>query len=463
MTALVVGVGAVGYAVADAYDAVPGVLTVRPEPTPPPPFPTAPGTRAAAAVDDVLPPAGTEAPVPDPAALAAAVAPVLQNPALGPSVGASVVDALTGTVLLDVDAAAPREPASVAKLLTAAAALARLGPQATIPTRAVLGAVPDQVVLVAGGDVLLAAGHGDPAAANGHAGLADLADATAAALLAEGRTAATVAVDDTLFTGPSMGPGWTRGDVAAGFVAPVTAIAVDAGRVRPERYAPRVEDPALAAAETFAGLLRERGVQVPAPAARTVAPPQASALAEVRSAPVADVVGYMLAASDNNAAEALARLVAAEAGRPTSFADAAAAVLDEVAALGVDVTGATLADGSGLSDGSALPAGVLADVLSVAAGPRHPGLRPLLVGLPVAGLQGTLGGRFGVDGAVAGVGAVRAKTGSLTGVTSLAGTVVDADGRLLAFAVLADSVPATGPARAAVDTFAATLATCGCR
>jgi serine-type D-Ala-D-Ala carboxypeptidase/endopeptidase (penicillin-binding protein 4) len=344
-----------------------------------------------------------------------------------------------------------------------AAALSRLGGDATFTTRVVTGVAPDEVVLLGGGDVLLAPGAGDPAAANGHAGLDDLAEATATALRSQGRTAVAVRVDDSLFSGPSMGAGWTQSDLALGFAAPVTALAVNAGRVEDERYAPRVADPSLAAGETFAGLLRAEGVAVAGDVARTVAPAEPEVLAEVSSAPVADVVGYVLAASDNTAAEAMARMVAVEMGRPAAFADAARAVLDEVALLGVDVSGVTLADGSGLSDGSSMPAQVLTGLLATAASGEHPELRPLLTGLPVAGLDGTLLDRFTDDGAVAGLGAVRAKTGSLTGVTSLAGTVLTVDGRLLVFAVLADAVPATGPAREAVDSMAAVLAGCGCR
>jgi D-alanyl-D-alanine carboxypeptidase/D-alanyl-D-alanine-endopeptidase (penicillin-binding protein 4) len=455
-------VGGLGYAAADAYDVVPGVLTTAPRPTPPPPFPVAPGAaERSSAAPEVLPAVDTDAPLPAPDALSGVLAPLLAAPPMGPSVGVVVADALTGQVLFDAGGATPREPASVAKLLTAAAALARLGPDVTVSTRAVAGGTPDEVVLVGGGDVLLAAGAGNPDAANGRAGLGDLAAATAAALRRQGRSTVAVRVDDSLFSGPGTAPGWSPADVGLGFVAPVTAVAVDAGRLRPERYAPRAPDPALAAAAAFADGLRAEGIQVAGDVARTVAPAGARVLGEVTSAPLSEVVSYLLASSDNTAAESLARLVARGMGRPAAFADSARAVLDEVALLGLDVRGAILADGSGLSEGSAVPARLLTDVLVAAASPDHPDLRALVTGLPVAGLNGTLLERFA--GSAAGVGVVRAKTGSLMGVSSLAGTVRDADGRLLVFAVLADAVPAAGPARAAIDAVAAALAGCGCR
>ncbi len=62
---------------------------------------------------------------------------------------------------------------------------------------------------------------------------------------------------------------------------------------------------------------------------------------------------------------------------------------------------------------------------------------------------------------------VRAKTGTLTSVSALAGVVHDSDGRLLAFAFVADEVaPGDGPttaAEAALDRLASILARCGCR
>ena len=57
---------------------------------------------------------------------------------------------------------------------------------------------------------------------------------------------------------------------------------------------------------------------------------------------------------------------------------------------------------------------------------------------------------------------VRAKTGTLTGVSSLAGIVTDADGRLLVFALMSNGVN-PGQVRPRLDAIAAQLGRCGCR
>jgi D-alanyl-D-alanine carboxypeptidase/D-alanyl-D-alanine-endopeptidase (penicillin-binding protein 4) len=57
---------------------------------------------------------------------------------------------------------------------------------------------------------------------------------------------------------------------------------------------------------------------------------------------------------------------------------------------------------------------------------------------------------------------VRAKTGTLTGVSSLAGVVTDADGRLLVF-VLMSNGQSPSAVRPRLDALAATLSRCGCR
>jgi serine-type D-Ala-D-Ala carboxypeptidase/endopeptidase (penicillin-binding protein 4) len=101
-------------------------------------------------------------------------------------------------------------------------------------------------------------------------------------------------------------------------------------------------------------------------------------------------------------------------------------------------------------------------VVQAAAGPDQPALRSLLDVLPIAGGSGTLSDRF-LDatyhaGPVAGW--LRAKTGSLTAINSLAGVVTDQSGRVLTFALISNEAGPTG--RTAIDALAATLWSCGC-
>ncbi|MFN8075013.1 MAG: D-alanyl-D-alanine carboxypeptidase/D-alanyl-D-alanine-endopeptidase [Kineosporiaceae bacterium] len=455
------GLAAVLAALLLTAEPAPGVVLPLVTPTAP-----APGDASLvvppALAGPVLEPLTGDAPAPDPAVLSRDVAAAAASPALGPAVGYLVTDVVTGAVLASREAAVPREPASTAKLLTAVAALSALGPDATLDTRVVAGTGED-VVLVGGGDVLLGAGAGRPQDVVGRAGLADLAAATASALRAAGRTRVAVRLDDTAFPGPASDARWADGDLQTGYVAPVMALEVDAGRLRPGPYGPRQPDPALAAAGRFAALLAARGVQVIGAPSRAGAAAGARELARVSSAPVADVVEHMLLASENTVAEALARLVARAAGRPGTALEAGPAVLARLAALGLPVAGARLAGGSGLADGSALTPALLTRVLALAAAQDRPQLRAAVTGLPVAGASGTLATRFDAPSQRPGAGLVRAKTGTLTGVTSLAGLVTDADGRLLAFAVMADRTGPTPAARDAVDTLAAVLAGCGCR
>ena len=138
------------------------------------------------------------------------------------------------------------------------------------------------------------------------------------------------------------------------------------------------------------------------------------------------------------------------------------AIVEALADLGIDVTGLAVLDGSGLSRRSAVPPQVLTATLGLAGSSDHPHLRPVLTGLPVAAFSGTLDDRFDSPPATDGAGQVRAKTGSLSGVSSLAGTVVARDGTAYAFAMIADDIVSTVAARSALDEAAAALAGCGC-
>ena len=174
----------------------------------------------------------------------------------------------------------------------------------------------------------------------------------------------------------------------------------------------------------------------------------------------------MLRESNNVIAENLARQVALRERRPASFSGAAAAVTATARRLGV-AGGIHLVDGSGLSPQDRIAPAALARLVSLAsAGPRGH-LRAAITGMPVAGFSGTLApGQSVFSGFTArSRGLVRAKTGNLSSVATLAGLVYDASGRLLAFAFMTDQVPAASLGKAAdgLDRMASALAGCGCR
>jgi serine-type D-Ala-D-Ala carboxypeptidase/endopeptidase (penicillin-binding protein 4) len=238
---------------------------------------------------------------------------------------------------------------------------------------------------------------------------------------------------------------------------------LDGGRIDPTLPdGPRVEDPALTAGRALA---KELGADV---VEKGTATPGATGLGAVSSAPVSELAENALRSSDNVLAEVLAREVAIARKAEPSFAGAAEATLAALRQAGLDPSGAELVDGSGLSKQNQVPARLLGEILVAAAAPAKGPLgtqflRPIITGLPVAGGVGTLDDRYARDGrAAAGRGVVRAKTGSLTGVSSLAGVVTDADGRLLVFALMSNGAN-PGTVRPLHDAMASALSRCGCR
>jgi len=174
----------------------------------------------------------------------------------------------------------------------------------------------------------------------------------------------------------------------------------------------------------------------------------------------------MLQESNNVSAENLARQVAISKHQPASYSGAAAAVTKELSDLGISTSGLHLVDGSGLSPQDKIAPATLVTTLQVAT--THSKIRALLAGLPVAGFSGTLSAGQSVFAGIGGpaLGSVRAKTGNLDTVTTLAGLATDRAGRTLAFAFMADKIPAAGmlsTAAKAIDEAAAALANCGCR
>jgi len=408
----------------------------------------------APAVLVTTPIADSTAPIPTERGLRRALGSLLRDPTLGRS-SIVIVDPGSNAMLLGRHADTPRTPASTIKLLTGVAAVATLGANTRLATRVVRDG--DAIVLVGGGDATLASRSKRGPLDGGSASLRDLARQTARAI---GTGTVRVGFDDSLFTGPAMGPGWSRGFVSSGVVAPVTALMVDQGR-RSKTSIARVTDPARQAAGAFARFLAADGVRVESVSPMKAAP-DAAELARVESPPVAELVQRMLTESDNDLAESLAHLTGAKAGTGASFAGGAKAVTAVVARLGLPDQGLRIVDGSGLSSRDAVAATTLAGVLVAAARRADPVYGPIASGLPVAGETGTLADRFGGRGAALARGNVRAKTGTLSSVVSLAGTVKDVHGRVLVFVVIGNRVPGVAAARRTVDDIAVRLAKCGC-
>ncbi|MFC7814427.1 D-alanyl-D-alanine carboxypeptidase/D-alanyl-D-alanine-endopeptidase [Streptomyces sp. NPDC057367] len=389
-------------------------------------------------------PRGAEA-VPGGTPLADVLGPLTEDPALGGR-GAAVVDLTTGERLYGRSADTALTPASTTKIATAVAALTALGPDHRLTTRTALETDTGELVLVGGGDPTLTARKD----ARGLASLRTLAERTAAALKKRDVREVTLSYDTTLYAGTEMHPIGVNENLAR-----VTALMADEGRTDDSVSgpAPRVPDPAADAARAFAEFLERHGVTASAPGP-SKATDRADTLATVSSPPLSALVERMLTNSDNDLAEALARHTALASGESADFDGVSAAITARLKQLGLPVDGARFHDGSGLDRTDRITAGLLTALLAEAADPSRPELRPVLTGLPVAGFTGTLSGRY-TDRAA---GVVRAKTGTLTGVNTLAGTVATPDGRLLGFAFLASDTTNAWEAQAALDRLATALA-----
>jgi D-alanyl-D-alanine carboxypeptidase/D-alanyl-D-alanine-endopeptidase (penicillin-binding protein 4) len=491
-----------GYAVLDVADAAPGALTLRPLPPPPPTETVATRTLPEVAQPSLSTSVGMPLPslagddaAPSAEGVAKALAPVRALGALRDS-ALVVRDGQTGEVLLDQGGDEPRIPASTTKLLSAAAIGQTFAPGETLRTVVRQGDRPDQIVLVAGGDSLINPGKGDPDAVAGRAGLSDLSDQVVAALEDQGVDAVSLYVDETYADGPTTAPTWSPTFRSSGITGAVAMLGLSSQRAK--GGSPGPADPVVSVRSLFARQLEARGIEVriaprgdapgvpgsplpgptttpssgaTGPTTGTPAPTTAtgtatdtgpgSVLGSIESAPVREQLALALTDSDNALTEILARQAAYRSGAGTEFAQVGTWVVERVGTLGLDVAGVQLSDASGLSRENRVRASLLAEVLVLGYDGTHPVLRRALDGLPIGGLTGTLEKRFTGDDHDA-AGRARAKTGTLTGANALAGSVVDDDGRLLVFVGMVAGV-GTNEARAALDRFVATVASCGCR
>ena len=424
--------------------------------TDPNPSPSSIPTTPAPEVEPADPPAPVlkpvrKGPIPDEDEVERAIEKVGSPKA---KLGALVEDAFSGEEVYEHNGDVPMMPASTLKLLISASALAALGPGHEFSTRVVADG-KGRIILLGGGDPYLT----DKAVPDSYpvrGSIEDLAAATAAKLRAAGQTKIKLGYDASLFTGRPWNPTWPS--TYRDQVTPTSALWVNEGR---HSGGPRDTDPARSAAEAFASALKAKKIAVTKISEET-AEPKADQLAEVTSMPLERIVEQVLLTSDNDGAEVLFRHLAVAAGRPGSITEARKAIEDLLTELKIWNDEMVIHDGSGLSRSNRIPVEALVDALRQAASGDHPELRALLTGLPVAGAEGTLRSRFTDPRAEAGIGLVRGKTGTLTGVQSLAGTIWTADKSLLVYAFVINEPKDEWLAREWLARASTALAGCGC-
>lgn len=428
----------------------------------------------------------------------------------GGKLGVAILDCDSQQLLASSNPSGLLNPASNQKLVTAAAALSRLGPAYRFTT-----GVYGEIKNGAAQDLVLR-GHGDPSLTT-----ADLWR-MAASLAGMGlrRVEGTLYVDQSRFDDQFVPPAFEQQpNEWASFRAPISAVALDGnsitlhvepteagrdarvwfdppgvvltsgsvateargkgntvrlsvheagGRLRAElgghvaeglptgHYRRRLDDPRLAPGYALKQILQQLGVQVSGEVAlgRGKAAP---ALVSHQSEPLARLIEELGKDSDNFYAEMLLKTLAAEArGTPATSAAGAEAVVDWLKQVGAFQPGTVVTNGSGLFEGNRISALTLARTLVAAY--RDPATRPEYVAhLAVGGVDGTLRSRFR---SLRSSRIIRAKTGTLNQVVSLSGYVLPPASRsAIAYSFIVTGLPGKhGESRRRIDRVVTALA-----
>ena len=446
----------VGYTIADVYDVAPGLMTAQSAPTrtySAIPTPLAAGAVAGKADRDV--------PIDEKKAEKLITA-------LGESEGTGnfsvAIAAADGTIAAERNLDTEREPASTTKTLTAFAAVHTLEMSGTLDTEVYLthADTSPTIVLQGHGDMLLGEGQNDPSHINGRAGLATLAQNTAQSLRQRGIDQVALAVDDSLFGDDNTSTALEQNNDGNAMYTPLSSMAVDGGRMRygltadPDAF---TDYPTLSrttasdAAQTFRSLLTQQGITV-TDSSDTSGTEASARIAKVSSAPLNEVMAFMLRHSDNTLAELFARLTALKLGLGNSMDADIQAVVQVLRANDIPTDGLHLTSCSGLAAGTRLRIPTLLAVQRSLVGLDDGGAAEI-EGLSVPGLTGTARNRAANDDIK---GLARVKTGSLGGVRALAGNVSREHGGVLLFAVIVNDSSDELAANNAIDDFMAGLA-----
>lgn len=440
--------------VAVGADVTGAPATVDPEVFAPPPAPVVEPAHGTGIITGADPAA--EGSAPDPATLQSRLQALDRSQAAVEEDQAvfavDVVDTATGQRLAGINQDTLVVPASNTKTLTVVALMAAVDGDETFTTSVVQPA-PGEVVLVGGGDPMLTrlpteSDYPVPAS------LEELAIATAEELQRQGAGSVTLGFDAGLFDDDGWNATWP--ETYRTQVTQISALWVDNGRLADGS---RSLTPALDAARAFAELLTTHGIEV---TGEPLEVPEVSGteIASVTSLPVHVLAEQAMLRSDNSWTEVLGFQLARLTGHPTTFEGSVAAIEEKLRRMGAWTEGAVLFDASGLSRSNLVSAAMLAQVNRFIV--DDPQLSVILDGLPVAGVTGTLRDRFSDTVSAPARGVAKAKTGTLTGVSSLGGNTVTADGRVVAFAVMVNGSSQPWPARVWIDQVVGTITGCGC-
>ncbi len=332
------------------------------------------------------------------------------------SVGIKVVAVETGAVVYEKNPYKLHHPASTTKLFTAATALAKLGSDYQFETTVYVDADADTQVV---GDIYLK-GRADPVLQP--IDIMKLVDT----LLETGLKSiqGDIVVDTTYLDTVREGPGWMWDD------RQLRISALSIRQIEPE---PGTRSRALACGYLLKNELIEKGIEVTGDVVPGTVPLDARPVAKHLSPPLANIIKLMNKPSDNWIAELLFKTIGAEVmGEPGTWQKGRDAVNEFLEEIMGEPPAHRFVDGSGLSRYNLLNAELLTQLL-VYMYQNFELMPEYLASLPIAGVDGTLENRM--QGVYAEK-VLRAKTGTLSGVSALAGYTITADDEVFAFGIL---------------------------
>jgi serine-type D-Ala-D-Ala carboxypeptidase/endopeptidase (penicillin-binding protein 4) len=328
--------------------------------------------------------------------------------------GVYVRDLDTDRTLFESKADVTRVPASVEKLYTTSTALLRFGPDATLKTTVAGGGFMDPDGVWRGN--LYVHGGGDPTL-NPEDLQALAADLAGAGII---RVDGAVLGDETRFDAlrGSYDSGGAYDSDMGGVLSALTLA----------RGFAKDANPAAQAARQLAKVLRGEGIRVEGRSGAGTTPANATDLASVESPPMRDLIRLTNVPSDNFMAEMLVKGLGAEFGGAGTTASGVAVVRATLVSFGVHPR---IVDGSGLSRADRTTPRQVVRLLETMHHQEIAG--SFEASLAVAGRTGTIRKRMRGTPAQD---RCKAKTGTLIGVSSLAGVCTAVGGHTIAFAML---------------------------